>query len=695
MKKVSAFLLWVCLFVSCTQVIPTSVSISPTAISFESNGGEESFTVSCNKTWMVSSSSQWCKVSPISGNGGDNQITVEVGPNDDYDERVCEITVMSEDVKKILTITQKAKKSITIDKELFNVSSESQTIEISVTGNVEYNVTIDSDWISQSETKGLTTAKLVFLIAENTSYDHRSGRISITSTDGSFNYSAIVNQATNYGVVIKTTEYNISKDAQQLEIEVQSNTNFNVVPEVDWIWHLETKSLSSSTVVLDVGANDTYEKRCGVVKFTAEQNEVAVTINQEPNYGLEVSPSSVVITSEEQSFDVIVKGNIDYDVIIPNDAQNWVSVVQTKALSESNITFHAKPNQTGDIREALISLKHKNGTLGCSISIVQTAEDAQSMTDEYGQTYLLYNNMIFYFLSMEDLTLVLTDINGICPEELVIPKYVSYKKKILSVEIVRGDVFKNRSTLKKVTIPSSVKEVDASFDGCTSFREMVIEDGDTEIRLSKYMFDNSSVNVLYLGRNVALDTYYTSAYKYATSPFTGKNMLTSLTCSEHVTYIHGGFFMPCSNLTSLVLSDSIFKIGDYGLYGCGAKDIRLPSKLQYVGKYFLGYSSVEKVILPESLKDLPGFSFSSCEKLKEIHIYGLEKMSSDAFLDCNSIRVIYCYMNTPPTIYEQNGWPVFSSSVCTEATLYVPKGTLEAYKNSDGWKTIWNIVEMQ
>ena len=61
-----------------------------------------------------------------------------------------------------------------------------------------------------------------------------------------------------------------------------------------------------------------------------------------------------------------------------------------------------------------------------------------------------------------------------------------------------------------------------------------------------------------------------------------------------------------------------------------------------------------------------------------------------AFYGCESLTSIYVKASTPAKIEENYG---ICSLGCENATLYVPKGSLAAYKSADGWKKFENIVE--
>ncbi|MDN0057800.1 leucine-rich repeat protein [Bacteroides caecigallinarum] len=84
---------------------------------------------------------------------------------------------------------------------------------------------------------------------------------------------------------------------------------------------------------------------------------------------------------------------------------------------------------------------------------------------------------------------------------------------------------------------------------------------------------------------------------------------------------------------------------------------------------FKDCNSLESITLPKNVKSVWSNAFHYCESLKEIHIPS----------------------STPPKLEESKYDD--SYNIFIKYTLYVPKGSLNAYRKADGWNKFQNIIE--
>ena len=96
-----------------------------------------------------------------------------------------------------------------------------------------------------------------------------------------------------------------------------------------------------------------------------------------------------------------------------------------------------------------------------------------------------------------------------------------------------------------------------------------------------------------------------------------------------------------ANAESIVLSDTIEKIGDWSLSGCNSlKSIALPDKVTELPEgMFRDNEALESVKLPAALKEIRRSTFSGCKNLKDV-TFGdsLEKIGEHAFYGCESLE---------------------------------------------------------
>ena len=296
------------LLASCEQ--ETILIIDQTDLSFSDTGSTQTITLISNKPWTAGSSQSWCKVSPTGGEAASgNRITISCDANTTYDARNCIVTITCAELMKTISISQATNNGLLVAQTSYELTKEAQQLDIQVQANVRFSVEVDNgckDWVKYNTTKGLTKSTVVLDIAENATYDDREGKVIIKQEGGNLSSTIIIKQSQLDGLFVTTPEYNLSNDKHTLTVEVNANVEFDVKPNVDWIRHVETKGLKSSQIVLEVSANEDFDKREGTVtvKQINGENEGTITIHQEENYGLFISPNEFSLNNSEQLIDV-------------------------------------------------------------------------------------------------------------------------------------------------------------------------------------------------------------------------------------------------------------------------------------------------------------------------------------------------------------------------------------------------------
>lgn len=115
-----------------------------------------------------------------------NTYYFDIKQNDSYDNRTAKIRFVNKENKlcETVTITQAQKDAIVIAEDNYTVSNEGGEIEIEVGHNIDFDIEIADDWVTQKSTRALETSKLIFIVAENTTNETRESSITFTSKDG-------------------------------------------------------------------------------------------------------------------------------------------------------------------------------------------------------------------------------------------------------------------------------------------------------------------------------------------------------------------------------------------------------------------------------------------------------------------------------------------------------------------------------
>ena len=343
--------------------------------------------IKANVEFEVTSQTEWIKFVETKALTP-STITLSVEANESYDNRTGTVLVKQKNgnLTGTITVNQKQTDYMTVAPTSFEVSNEAQSITIEVKDNVSYSVVIPDDaksWVSVSsntQTKALVDDEVVLAIAKNTTYDDREASITIKQTDGALAGTVRIKQHQTDGIFLSPSEFELSSESHTISVEVEANVEYDVTPDVTWIKVLETKALTSSSIMLSVEANPTYDPRSGKV-FVKQKNgdqEGFISVSQEQILILEALPKEFNLSYDDQTIEVEIKNSVDYSITISDSGNNWISIVSppsTKGLEIEMVCFSVHKNDTYEDRSAKIVLTENDGPMQETIVVKQSMEE--------------------------------------------------------------------------------------------------------------------------------------------------------------------------------------------------------------------------------------------------------------------------------------------------------------------------------
>lgn len=131
----------------------------------------------------------------------------------------------------------------------------------------------------------------------------------------------------------------------------------------------------------------------------------------------------------------------------------------------------------------------------------------------------------------------------------------------------------------------------------------------------------------------------------------------------------------------------ILLLGAPGLSG----EVTLPEGITGVNNYACSQcSKIERLIVPEGVTDIYDFAFGSCTGLTYLSLPSMLKtMTHQCFINCRNLFDVYIYATEVP---QSNGSVSFYGGA-KGCTLWVPEGTLEAYKADRGCGFMWFALQ--
>ena len=169
-----------------------------------------------------------------------------------------------------------------------------------------------------------------------------------------------------------------------------------------------------------------------------------------------------------------------------------------------------------------------------------------------------------------------------------------------------------------------------------------------------------------------------------------RNAIKSVIIENGVTSIGKAAFYECSSLATIELPNSITSIGSWAFESCySLTSMTIPVNVTSVGDYaFENCSGLTSVTMGNNVTSIGYGAFGNCSGLTSLTIgSGVTSIGNFAFYNCSSLTSVTNYATTPQTISSN----VFGNVNISACTLYVPAGSLAAYRTATVWKDFGTI----
>ena len=249
-----------------------------------------------------------------------------------------------------------------------------------------------------------------------------------------------------------------------------------------------------------------------------------------------------------------------------------------------------------------------------------------------------------------------------------------------SVTSIGRYAFENCNSLESIEIPNSVEVMgEWAFYGCDSLTTIYCKVNSRPSAWNSYWNSGCSAEVIWDGNTYTiidgikylLTTMGSAQVVEYSSSITTANIPSSITYNGDtyaVTSIGASAFLGCTSLQSVVIGDSVENIFMRAFSECTSlQSVVIGNSVTRIDtNAFYCCTSLQSIVLPNSVEFIGAGAFVGCDSLKSVVIpNSVEIINSYVFSDCDLLTTIYCEASSKPI-----GWESDWNSNCTAEVVW-------------------------
>jgi len=321
------------------------------------------------------------------------------------------------------------------------------------------------------------------------------------------------------------------------------------------------------------------------------------------------------------------------------------------------------------ILHQLISAKFIAATLFAVLAVPATAQTTTDYFDfaDHDFTYKIIRDNEVSIVS-DPLTSNIDRYVG----DIVIPDEVSHDGVTYKVTEIADATFNLASLITSVTLGNNIRKIGlVAFCNCTGITEMIFPESVRTVGMAAFL---GCENLSFVKLNEGLETLQGGS-------FSGCG-LTEITIPSTVTKIENGVFGLNYDLEEIIVAEgnTRFSVADGVLYSSDLSTLYC----------YPGGKADEEFTIPSTTTTIYENAFEGAGLLKSVAIpESISTYGSAVFYECPQLNDVYALNPKPVSLPNES---VFETNITNRATLHVPTGSVDAYKNNEYWQKFVSII---